>query len=341
MRRVLTKKIVNQNTRYSTDLNLLYFNNNKVGCTTIKYSIWAAIDRLNEQQTFRGRIHPRDGDPFVSDIFAMKSFDAKAFAEASKFSVVRNPFVRILSGYLQKVGKDFRVWGPFCKRFGIRQEITQNELTFEDFLNIVAAEPDELLNGHFRPQYMNLLVPFTRLTFVGQLEDPAGFTLFLSSFGVSVEEVRRNPTSATELLSGYYNRNCIEIVREKYADDFRLFGYSTEIREVRDVEPIVPPNPETDLLVAWVLTGEPPVFAFDPAARAFHEFGAATSIDQKAACVRHSICTEDNWSRLQAYSRFANELGDQPLSDEIEDRITSLRNSHRARVKNPGIFVPL
>src|SRR5205807_1089448 len=150
MRRVLTKKIVNQCIRYSTDLNLLYFNNNKVGCTTIKYSLWAAIDRLNQRQTFRRRIHPRDGDPFVKDIFAVKDFDAKDLAEASKFSVVRNPFVRILSGYLQKVGKDFRVWDPFRKRFGIRPEITQNELTFEDFLTVVATEPDELLNGHFR-----------------------------------------------------------------------------------------------------------------------------------------------------------------------------------------------
>jgi hypothetical protein len=341
MRRALTKEMVNQCTRYSTELDLLYFNNNKVGCTTIKYSIWAAIDRHNQQRTFRGRIHPRDGDPFVKDIFAVDSFDPQAFAETRKFSVVRNPFVRILSGYLQKVGNDPRVWDPFCKRFGIRREVTQNELSFEDFLNIVSTDPDELMNGHFRPQYTNLLIPFTKLTFVGRLEQPGGFTDFLSSFGVNVEAVRRNPTNSGELLSKYYDENCVEIVREKYADDFRLFGYSTDIREAGDLEPVVPANPKTDLLVDWVLTGEPPVSAFDPAARAFHEFGAATTIDQKTDCVRRSFCMEDNWSRLQAYGRFASEVADQGLNDKIRDRITYLRNQHRARVKNPDIFVPV
>lgn len=337
MRHVLTKKMVNDCTRYSTELNLVYFNNKKVGCTTIKYSIWAAIDRLNQQKTFRGRIHGRDSDPFVKDIFSA----THSFAEASRFSVVRNPFVRILSGYLQKVGKDLRVWDPFCKRFGIRPETTQNELTFEDFLNIVASEPDELLNGHFRPQYMNLLMPFTKLTYLGRLEDPEGFKAFLSDFGVTVEEVRRHPTSAGELLSKYYNQRCAEIVKEKFADDFRLFGYSTDIREAQDFEPIVLTNPEKDLLLEWIITGEPPIPAFDPLLQVFLQFRAATDMDHKTDCVRGSICSEDNWSRLQTYSRFASELEDKRLHNEIQDRLTSLRNQHRARVKNSDIFVPL
>lgn len=339
MRRFLTKKLVNQCVRYSTDLGLLYFNNNKVGCTSIKYSLWNAIDRLNQKQTFRGRIHSRKRAPFVRNIFDLDSFDGPGLATATKFSVVRNPFARILSGYLQKVGKDPHVWRPFCTRFGIREEIGQNELTFEDFLVIVASDPDELMNGHFRPQYINLLVPFTKLAFVGRLEDPGEFTRFLSGFGVNVESVRRNATNAGDSLHEYYNERCIEIVREKFADDFRLFGYSTDIRHVRDFESVLPANPETDFLVNWIITGEPPVSAFDTLGQAYQEFVGATSVEHKVDCVRRWFRTEDNWSRLRAYRDFAADIADEQLTEEIRDRISHLKNQHRARVKNQDIFV--
>src|SRR5690625_2056012 len=109
------------NLRYKSDYNLGYLNNPKVACGTIKNSMLGGGD-IN--------VHKRS------------SFDALDSIEGVEiFSVVRNPFSRALSGYLQKFtgNKELAIWQDFAKRFDLDVD---GEISFRKFLECLSASSD-------------------------------------------------------------------------------------------------------------------------------------------------------------------------------------------------------
>ena len=134
-------------------LGLIYLYNPKVACTTIQYSVWAAADAKTGVKTQRIRPHRRDEGPFIRDIFRHPLFGSPDLRAMTCFAVVRNPFLRILSGYLNKIVNRTPVWRPFAEEHGLDFDAGQNQVSFTDFLRIIETDCDETLNVHFRPQY--------------------------------------------------------------------------------------------------------------------------------------------------------------------------------------------
>lgn len=137
-----------------------------------------------------------------------------------KFAVVRNPYSRILSAYLDKV-----------ERRALREN---RETSFREFLYSL-KESKLYSNGHWSPQSSLLLLPYEMFDFIGKVETldtdlpvieekvqglPPGehFKSFLS-----------NATGATEKMSAYYDDETAEMVRVLYHDDFKMFNYPVEL----------------------------------------------------------------------------------------------------------------
>jgi len=338
MRRTIDKAIVNTAMHFATGRPLVYLNNPKAGCGTIKASLWNWLDQMAQARTYAGVPHDRDAAPFVKDVFACDKFDTAALKSAVFFSVVRNPYVRILSAYLNKIVRNNSIWQDFAKRFAFPETFAGKDLSFRDFLVIVTSEPDELLDVHFRPQYLNLLWPVCRPHFVGRIETISEVFEFLSQYGVSKNIHLRNTTAAREKIMDYYSDETIDLVRNKYADDFRIFGYSPDIGETAEFSSGERGESDCAALTHWLVDGQYPYDHVDEKTKRFNRFALLDDVPEKLQIVSEGYDGDDNWQRLSAYSDFALQAGEQSLAREIKEKVTGLRSQHIALLRDTKMF---
>lgn len=340
----ISKELVNDCARYAPALDLLYLNNPKCACTTIKHALWMASDAREGRNTFAGNVHDRKADPFAGNVFKLSARQRERLAGATVFSVVRNPFARALSAYVDKVANDPAVWPVFLTRFGLRPTVGRRELSFADFLGLIAVAQDDLLDGHFRPQCRNLLLPLARPRFIGFAENMAPLGAFLKSHGVAFFDARMNATRALEELGTLYDDRTAALVRTRYADDFAAFGYSPDPGEARTqpaLGAIYISDSHDDSLLLWLATGKPPS-GFNAERRSpFVAFNRSQDREEKLRIVRRRVFdSEHNWYRLGRYLDFAVRRSRDPhLVEVIRERMASLRRRYRESVSNPDIFV--
>ena len=87
MRQTADEGLINSSVRFVERLNLVYLNNPKVACSTIKASMWTTIDKAVGLETYKDNPHALVGAPFVPDIFACEAHESP-IAKATWFSVV-------------------------------------------------------------------------------------------------------------------------------------------------------------------------------------------------------------------------------------------------------------
>ncbi|WP_160151917.1 sulfotransferase family protein [Microbulbifer sp. ALW1] len=143
------------------------------------------------------------------------------FDKLFKFTVVRNPYSRVLSAYLNKVVR-------FPERCG--------DISFAQFLQRLATERDFLYsNAHWVPQADLMLIPAEEFDFIGKVE----------SLDRDLAEIKQRirpdiqdeitsagppPTGASKKLREYYSDDSlVALVADIYRQDFTTFGYSTEL----------------------------------------------------------------------------------------------------------------
>ena len=137
------------------------------------------------------------------------------------FAFVRNPYERIYSCYKNKIA-DVRVRGGrnILEKNGIGLD-----LSFDEFVRKIAVIPDNKADRHFRSQSWFLswdgaLLP----SFVGKLEKISDDWQELQKrFGIAPPP-QINVSSAKTLPA--MSAETKMLIRERYVDDFKLFGYS-------------------------------------------------------------------------------------------------------------------
>lgn len=139
--------------------------------------------------------------------------EVRAFPGLFRFTVVRNPFTRTLSAYLDKVER--------------RARRRQRESSYAAFLEELAggALYD---NAHWAPQHTLLLIPQAEFDFIGRVETlERDLAHVLASLGgeVPVRPMLDNATGAAARLREYYDARTIDQVRELFREDFERFDY--------------------------------------------------------------------------------------------------------------------
>lgn len=208
---------------WTPELPVIYVAVPKAGCSTIKQSL----------KTAQGEAYARDGRQFVrnadphgdDDCLRRKGLAAEACRDRYLFTCVRNPFARALSAYLDKVEPPDRRAFPELRGSG--------SVSFEDFLRAVAAYAPYQLDDHFRPQHINLNYPSIAYDAIYFLEAPTALAEVVGQVapGFRLERYAPHARSAAEKLRTNYNATTERLVREIYALDFEVFGYSLRLED--------------------------------------------------------------------------------------------------------------
>lgn len=231
---------VDYSTFVSSLLNVCYLETPKAGCTTIKAILNHAESLAIGNTSLAADIaenpktaHLRRSMP-TRPISELRPSERQYFLSSDKvfrFCFVRNPYSRVLSAYLNKIrsGK-----GKVFEDFQQVAASDKESYTFEEFLRVVESTPTDKRDPHWLNQTRLVRPDIVHYHFVGKME----------SFSRDIDYVRsrlprnyvrefdtspRNATGALETWTEHYNAERADLVVEIYREDFRAFGYSTEL----------------------------------------------------------------------------------------------------------------
>ncbi len=232
-------------------VGLLYTEVPKVACTTLKFlmqSIELEAQGKAPRAFNRKIIHNRGDSPLP----AIKQMEQRQFDEVIvgknyfRFSIVRNPFERILSCYLSKIARPMPQRARIHSiRRGIPLEAASRlneEVSFREFLETIATQSIRDMDIHWRPQADQMLLGVVKYDFIGRYERLADCLGYLKArfFPKSVVMIpgASNATNAASLLRQHYDDSCTELVRKIYADDFAVLGYDANLDAIAGAGPV-------------------------------------------------------------------------------------------------------
>ena len=166
--------------------------------------------------------------------------DRACLKRALFFTVVRNPWTRTLSAFLDKIAN-----GPQDKYGSIPGFGDNSQAGFESFITFLASGGLHA-NHHWKPQNDALLLPASQFKSICRLEHlstelpnalaESGLTLPSSEQLQQPHRIESNQhsklTQASSKLSRYYSLKTIQAVADLYTDDFKLGSYSLDPRSI-------------------------------------------------------------------------------------------------------------
>ena len=163
---------------------------------------------------------------FLADVNLMlvEETESKSF-----FTVVRNPFARLVSVYRDffETTRGHFIYSDYL--FGI---LPQN-ISFAEFVSRISRIPDRLKDQHFKPQHV-FSKPYESKGIVVkyfQLETPLALESFLKENGM--ELTHRNKSQEAYDYTQYYTPQLLQQVYEIYQDDVEKFGYHSTYEELK------------------------------------------------------------------------------------------------------------
>ena len=172
------------------------------------------------------------------DLIAMSRSkrDRASLKEFSFFTVVRNPWTRTLSAFLDKIAN-----GPHDKYGAIPGFGDNSKAGFEAFIAFLSNGGLQA-NHHWKPQNDALLLPASHFQTICRLENLSDeLPLALAKTGLSLPDPERlqqphriesqqhsKLTRASSKLQRYYSACSIKAVADLYSADFKLGNYSLD-----------------------------------------------------------------------------------------------------------------
>lgn len=214
---------------------LVYIETPKVACTSIKKFMMDQYAGGSFPLENKSLVHNRTVSPLkqISELTAEEAL-AVYGPGFQRFSFVRNPFSRLLSGYLDKLVSNEYERNRHLPLMGFEPG---SHPTLLDFLERLAEKTDATRDIHFTTQSALLMVNSVDYTFIGRFEGFQQDFLQMQNLlydikhtGQSYEDFgKHHASNANEKLTQYYGPRETELVREIYQADFDFFGYSEDL----------------------------------------------------------------------------------------------------------------
>ena len=137
-----------------------------------------------------------------------------------KFTIVRNPWDRLVSCWLNKF--NLKNSKPnFYKKLDLDNT---KFVDFKEFISKIAEKNNITLDKHWT-LYHNL-IPVTNIDFIGKFENlQVDFNIICDKIGIPRQKLPHKNKSKHKHYTEYYDDETREIVAEKYAKDIEYFGY--------------------------------------------------------------------------------------------------------------------
>jgi Sulfotransferase family len=145
-------------------------------------------------------------------------------AIAFKFAIVRNPYTRLLSCYLNKFHTKKGRRDPLQRALKVGDE----DLSFGDFVARVAEQSAWQMDPHWRIQHDNIfcdVIGYDRFVRFENLDEALGEILARFSTTPVIRNVRKGEFNAGRKVAEFYTPEIAAAVRRKFAIDFETFGY--------------------------------------------------------------------------------------------------------------------
>lgn len=216
--------------------NVIYTSIPKAANSTIKKCLWSASGVDINGKDINSSIFKNPGPSRrVSEIDDQELETIFNADDWYRFSFVRNPYQRLLSGYKDKIlglGKPKKS-NSFLKRINWHS----NQLpSFDEFIQAIYKQPEDAMDWHWMPQSRLLMPDIIHYDFFGKLENfHDDMKTVLLRMNVTAEKIG-------DILSVYLNKttgkndNPIQIssktadlIAQKFQKDFEMFEYDPNV----------------------------------------------------------------------------------------------------------------
>lgn len=183
-------------------------------------------------------VHDRQSAPLLSPFQLPDDLMDEVFTSPKyfRFSVVRNPYTRILSCYLDRIVPADSA--PYRQLMQTLKRPAGEKIGFAEFVRAICQQKPFDQNNHWRLQVAEIGLAQIAYDFIGKQET---FAEDMARIWSRVAGARPAPdfaaenkapsiTSAEKRLDEFYTSELVALVRNAYRDDFEAFGYSTELK---------------------------------------------------------------------------------------------------------------
>lgn len=235
----MTTALIHRSLLINDERRFVYHQVPKAACSTVTLRLWNALYASGSTtlQPVRSRLHDVTLPIWSRDYSALVD---KAFFH---FAFFRNPFVRILSAYLEKIaaGRPSVNRSQFYVLAGLAAERT---LGFSEFLEILRDRAILRSDRHWMPQTDVSLFDYVPIGFAGRVETFEGdiATVMASIFGDLPHEKLDHLTHQTrsrDRIADCYSPPDVKTVLEVYERDFAMLGYSGSVTDVAPTGPVM------------------------------------------------------------------------------------------------------
>ncbi|MGD9510242.1 MAG: sulfotransferase family protein [Geminicoccaceae bacterium] len=231
----------------SKRLSYIYVQNWKCGSSTVRTTLWAAEHAMGLAAL---PSHPHMASP--DSPFSLDPARWERVEEQFVFTIVRNPYVRLLSAYLDKIWRrgDKNVRDRFVAQYGLGAE----DVPFIDFLRLVASTPESRMDPHWRPQSFNLAPSIVPYDFIGSLENFEEDLRYIlrrifPERDLPIRDFKFHQTGSVDRLTEYFGPEELRLTQAIYARDFAELGYDRDITKIGPPNP--PAKPASNVIKAW------------------------------------------------------------------------------------------
>lgn len=182
-------------------------------------------------------LHDRQCSPLLSPFQLPSPLLKEVFTSHLyyRFSMVRNPYTRLLSCYLDRIVPAHSA--PYKQLLQTIGKPEGSQISFQEFICAVCKQMPYDQNNHWRLQTSEILASNIEYDFIGKQESFADDMTTIWSHiapdfpipNFTSENKAPSITSAAKRLHEFYTPELINMVREAYEEDFITFGYSFNI----------------------------------------------------------------------------------------------------------------
>jgi hypothetical protein len=228
---------VNLHTHISLVNGYVYVEVPKAGCGTMKATLGGLeAARMGPAMVGRVQDNPHDrmrATPFVKPFQLPPALLEEVFASPDfrRFTVVREPAARLLSGFLEKIGQGLKQSAPIVEvlRRSSDGPIDAADISLEQFIGIIAEQPSRDQDPHWRRQADHIGLGILDYDAVIHLEAlDASWDLIgelTSTPGLQEQFFCRNSTGAGSRMADYYTPTLLARVVDLYARDYAELDY--------------------------------------------------------------------------------------------------------------------